>query len=134
MIKRLASWGFLAFGLFFVVAVMLLLFLWGLQSGHVALVWWGMASLGLIGLACFVVVWWIAGKLDQVKVERDQVRRDLDQVKAECDLVHGLSGRELCVLYLSREGVTVKAIAIALRVGDRTIERVRTELKSKGML
>ena len=136
MVKRLASWWFLGLGLFFVVAVMLLLFLWALQSGNAALVWWGMASVGLVGLSCFVVVWVLAGKLDQAKAERDQVHHELDQVKAELDHVHGvgLSDREAKVMLYRMAGLTLETMASLEHVSKRTIDEDIKSLKAKGAI
>jgi len=150
VVKRLASWWFLGLGLFFVVAVMLLLFLWALQSGNAALVWWGMASVGLVGLSCFVVVWVLAGKLDQAKAERDQVHHELDQVKAERDQVHheldqvkaeldhvhgvGLSDREAKVMLYRMAGLTLETMASLEHVSKRTIDEDIKSLKAKGAI
>lgn len=76
----------------------------------------------------------IVARINEAKAELAQVLSQMQAVKAQIIAHQTLTEREVQILVMSQEGITVEDQANKLNVSDKTVKNTRAELRQNGLL
>jgi DNA-binding NarL/FixJ family response regulator len=109
---------------------MVYLLFYGLTHGRERLILLGLVGVGCAVLGAFVAVSFMHRRLEQMRQDYAHAQGELEQVRQGI----GLSEREHRVLLLRLSGMKLETIATVTTWSKTTVDRVVSDLKSKGVL